>query len=152
MLNESNAEVNDVAVKLDVVEDCENERCGCATIAAIAAGEKGAAVLEWGTAGVAAGQHELKVIASMDDFSGDDNDALPFTITLRDPVHDVALTAATINRSVAAVGQTLDVTATITNNGDVPVAVPVSLYLVDTTGPDYGCGNGNIAPYRTGIQ
>ncbi len=129
VLNESNAEVNDVAVKLDVVEDCEKEN-GCATIAAIAAGEKGAAVLEWDTAGVAAGQHELKVIASLDDFSGNDNDERSFTITLRDPVHDVALTAATVNRSVSAIGQTLDVTATITNNGDVPVAVPVSLYLV----------------------
>ena len=136
VLNESDVAVTDVEVKLDVVEDCENEddeekeqKIGCATIAAIPAGEKGVAVLEWDTAGVAAGQHELKVIASMDNYSADDNDERSLTISLREPVMDVALTAANLNRSVAAVGQTLDVTATITNNGEVPVAVPVALYL-----------------------
>ena len=128
VLNESNAEVTDVAVKLDGVEDCEEES-GCATIAAIPAGEKGVAVLEWDTAGVAAGQHELKVIASMDSYSVDDNDERSLTISLREPVMDVALTAANLNRSAAAVGQTLNVVATITNNGEASVAVPVALYL-----------------------
>ena len=40
------------------------------------------------------------------------------------------LTAATINRKVAAIGQTLEVVATITNHGEATVAVPVGLYLV----------------------
>ncbi len=135
--NESGAEVTDVEVRLDVVEDCENEedeeeeqKIGCATIAAIPAGETGAAVLEWDTDGVNAGEYDLKVIAGMDDFSGDDNDELSFTITLRDPVIAVELSSATINRSVSAIGQTLDVTAKITNHGEVPAAVPVNLYLV----------------------
>ena len=141
VLNESDVAVTDVEVKLDVVKDCENEddeekeqKIGCATIAAIPAGEKGAAVLEWDTAGVAAGQHELKVIASMDNYSVDDNDERSLTISLREPVMDVALTAANLNRSAAAVGQTLDVVATVINHGEVPVAVPVTLYTVQ----DYG--------------
>ena len=135
--NESVAEVTGVEVKLDVVGDCENEedeekelKIGCATIAAIPAGETGKAVLEWDTAGVAAGQHDLKVIASAAGYSSDTNDELPLPISLRDPVVAVALTEATINRDLAAIGQTLDVVATIANNGEVPVAAPVSLYLV----------------------
>ena len=137
VLNESNADVTDVEVKLDVIEDCQNKdrekKNGCeviATIATISAGETGSAVLEWDNAGFNAGEHELKVLASMDNYSADDNDERSFTITLRDPVHDVALTAVTVNRNVSAIGQTLDVVATIANSGDVPVEVPVSLYLV----------------------
>ena len=139
--NESVAEVTGVEVTLDVVGDCENEedeekelKIGCATIAAIPAGETGTAVLEWDTAGVAAGQHDLKVIASAAGYSSDTNDELPLPISLRDPVVAVALTEATINRDLAAIGQTLDVVATIANNGEVPVAAPVTLYRIQNHG------------------
>ena len=139
--NESVAEVTGVEVKLDVVGDCENKedeekdlKIGCATIAAIPAGETGKAVLEWDTAGVAAGQHDLKVIASAAGYSSDTNDELPLPISLRDPVVAVALTEATINRDLAAIGQTLDVVATIANNGEVPVAAPVTLYTIQNHG------------------
>ncbi|MDE2788756.1 MAG: hypothetical protein OXL37_19160 [Chloroflexota bacterium] len=137
VLNESVAEVTNVAVKLDSVEDCQNKdrekQNGCAaiaTIAAIPAGETGTTVLEWDTAGVEPGDHELKIIASAAGYGSDANDELPLAITLRAPVVDVALTGASINRNVAAVGQTLEVVATITNHGEAPVAAPVALYLV----------------------
>ena len=45
------------------------------------------------------------------------------------------LTDATINRNVAAIGQTLEVTATVTNRGEAPAAIPVNLYLDGSTEP-----------------
>ena len=134
VLNESNVEVTDVAVRLDVVEDCDNDdddqESGCAAIAAIPAGGTGAAALEWDTAGVEPGEHELKIVASLAGYGSDANDASSMTVTLREPVLAVALTEATINRNVAAIGQTLEVTATIANHGEAPEEVPVALYLV----------------------
>ena len=145
VLNESVAEVAGIEVKLDTIENCDNKKedeegekaSGCATIAAIPAGGTGAAVLEWDTAGVEPDKHELKIVASAAGYSADPNDATSLTIELRDPVTAVELAAASISRNIAAVGQTLMVTATIANHGEVPIAVPVSLYTVgnqhDTT-------------------
>jgi len=137
VLNESIDEATGVEVKLDGVGSCDDENRNkekdCATpaaIAAIPAGETGAAVLEWHTAKVEPGEHALKIVASVDGYSSDANDVLPLTVTLRAPVMAVALTSATINRDVAAVGQSVEVTATIANHGEVPVATPVALYLV----------------------
>ena len=137
VLNESIAEVADIEVKLDGVVSCDDEHRNkekdCATpaaIAAIPAGETGAVVLVWDTADVDPGDYELKIVASVDGYRSDANDELPLAITLRAPVMDVGITEATINRDVAAVGQSVEVTATIANHGEVPVAAPVALYLV----------------------
>ena len=137
VLNESIAEVADIEVKLDGVVSCDdehrNKEKGCATpaaIAAIPAGETGAVVLVWDTADVDPGEHALKIVAGVDGYRSDANDELPLAITLRAPVMDVGITEATINRDVAAVGQSVEVTATIANHGEVPVAAPVALYLV----------------------
>jgi len=135
VLNESNAEVTDVAVDL-FVEDSEDAD-DSTTIESIAAGENVATYLTWDASDVEPGDHELKIVASLAGYDSDANDESSMTVTLRRPVMAVALTTATINRNVAAIGQTLDVTATITNHSEVPVAVPVSLYTVqdlhDTT-------------------
>ena len=139
VLNESDADASDVAVKLDglYVGDCQNKdrvkQYGCAsiaTIAAITAGETGAAVLEWDTADVAPGEQKLKIVASLAGYDSDANDAASLAIDLRDPIIAVELAAVTINRNVAAVGQALKVTATITNHGEVTESVPMALYLV----------------------
>ena len=137
VLNESESEVTGVEVKLDDIVNCDDENrnkekdCATpATIATIPAGETGAAVLEWDAADAKPGDHELKIAASVASYSSDANDKLPLTVTLRAPVMAVALTSATINRDVAAVGQSVEVVATIANHGEVPVAVPVALYLV----------------------
>ena len=137
VLNESIAEVTDVEVNLDGDGDCESEegkeaekQNGCATIATIPAGETGVATLVWDTAGDEPGVHQLKIVANVAGYSSDANDDVPLSVPLRAPVSAVALTGATIERNVAAIGQTLEVTATITNHGEVPVEVPVALYLV----------------------
>jgi len=135
VLNESNAEVTDVAVDL-FVEDSEDAD-DSTTIESIAAGENVATNLTWDASDVEPGDHELKIVASLAGYDSDANDESSMTVTLRRPVMAVALTTATINRNVAAIGQTLDVTATITNHSEVRVEVPVSLYTVqdlhDTT-------------------
>ncbi len=137
VLNESIAEVTDVEVNLDGDGDCESEegkeaekQNGCATIASIPAGEKAVATLVWDTAGDEPGVHQLKIVANVAGYSSDANDDVPLSVPLRAPAMAVALTGATIERNVAAIGQTLEVTATITNHGEVPVEVPVALYLV----------------------
>jgi uncharacterized membrane protein len=127
-LNESNAEVTNVAVDL-FVGDAENPG-DSTTIESIAAGETAATSLTWDASDAEPGEHELKIIASLADYGRDPNDAVPLTVDLRAPVMAVALAAAAINRNVAAIGQTLDVTAKITNYSEAPVAVPVRLYLV----------------------
>jgi len=132
VLNESNAEITDVAVDLFVGD---SEDAGdSTTIESIAAGVSVATSLTWDTAGVEVDEHKLKIVVSLADYGSDANDESSMTVTLRAPVVAVALTAVTVSRDVAAVGQTLDVVAMITNHGEVPVAATVSLYLVDRLG------------------
>ena len=133
--NESIAEVAGVEVKLDGVDGCDNkedeeEEKGCATIAAIPPGETGAVVLEWDTAGVEVGNHKLKIAASLAGYGNDANDESSMTVALREPVVDVGLTGATINRNVAAVAQTLEIVATVANRSEAPAAAAVTLYTV----------------------
>ena len=128
VLNESDAEVTDVTVDL-FIGDAE-EAGDSTTIESIAAGETVTTSLTWDAADAAPGERQLKVVASLPGHDGDANDTASLAVTLVAPALDVALMAATINRKVAAIGQTLDAVATISNHSEVPVAVPVSLYLV----------------------
>ena len=129
VLNESDAEVTDVAVDL-FVGDSE-KASDFATIASIAAGETVAASVTWDAADAEPGEYQLNVVASSASYNRDANDSVMLSVALRAPVMVVALTSATINRDVAAIGQTLEVVATVTNHGEAPVAVPVGLYLVE---------------------
>ena len=128
VLNESEADVTNVTVNL-YVGDSE-EVSGTGVIETIPAGETAETSVEWDAANVDTGEHQLNIVASIPDHNADSNDATLLSVVLRAPVMAVALTAATISRNVAAIGQTLDIVATITNNGEAPVAVPVGLYLV----------------------
>ncbi len=129
VLNESDVEVTDVAVDL-FVGDSEDAG-GSTTIQSIAAGKTVATSLTWDASDAEPGEHQLKIVASLAGYGSDPNDAVSLTVDLSTPMLAVALTTATINRSVAVIGQTLDVTVTVTNHGEVPVAVPISLYLVE---------------------
>ena len=129
LLNESQAEAADISVDL-YVGDSE-EASGATLIQSVAAGETIDAALTWDTGDAEPGEHQLKVVVSSPVYDADSNDTATLTVALRAPVVAVALTAATISRDVAAVGQTLDVVATIANHGEVPETVPVSLYLVE---------------------
>ena len=128
VLNESEADVTNVTVNL-YVGDSE-EVSGTGVIETIPAGETAETSVEWDAANVDTGEHQLNIVASIPDHNADSNDATLLSVVLRAPVMAVALTAATISRNVAAIGQTLDIVATITNHGEAPVVVPVGLYLV----------------------
>ena len=125
--NASVAAASGVTVALYVGDD-ETPK-DSADVAAMPPGRRGAAVLEWDTADVSPGRHRLRIVASMAGYDSDGDDESLLVIALRAPAVDVALTAATINRNVAAIGQTLKVVATVANRGEAPVAVPVKLYL-----------------------
>ncbi len=128
VLNESDAEVTDVAIDLYV--GASEEAAGTAAIESILAGETIDTSLEWDTTEFEPGEYPLKIVASAPDHNGDSNDAALLTVALRAPMMAVELTAAIINRNVAAIGQTLEVVATVTNHGEAPVTVPIGLYLV----------------------
>ncbi len=128
VLNESDAEVTDVAVGL-YVGDSE-EASETATIESIPAGETVGTSVTWDAGDDGPGEYQLKVVAGSAEYNADSNDEALLDVTLRAPVMAVALTAATVNRDVAAIGQTLEVAASITNHGEAAVAVPVGLYLV----------------------
>ena len=125
--NASVAAASGVTVALYVGDD-ETPK-DSADVAAIPPGRRGAAVLEWDTADVSPGRHRLKIVASMANYDSDGDDESLLVIALRAPVVDVGLTDATINRNVAAIGQTLEVVATVANRGEAPAAIPVKLYL-----------------------
>ena len=125
--NESIAEASSVTVGL-YVGDAKTPSVS-SSLAAIPSGGTGSAVLEWDTAGVESGKHALRIVASAAGYGADANDERSLDVTLRAPVVNVGLTGATINRNVAAIGQTLDVVATVANRGEAAVAVPVKLYL-----------------------
>ena len=129
--NASVAAASGVTVALYVGDD--ETLKDSADVAAIPPGRRSAAVLEWDTADVSPGRHRLKIVASMAGYDSDGDDESLLVIALRAPAVDVALTDATINRNVAAIGQTLDVVATVTNRGEAPVAVPVRLYFSGST-------------------
>ena len=131
--NESVAAASGVTVGL-YVGDAKTPNVS-ADLAAIPPGRRGAAVLEWDTADVSPGRHRLKIVASMADYDSDGDDESLLVIALRAPVVDVGLTGATVNRNVAAIGQTLKVVATVTNRGEAPAAIPVNLYLDGSTEP-----------------
>ena len=129
LLNESQADATGISVNLHVGD---SEEVSSATlIGTVVAGETVNATLTWDTGDAEPGDHQLKVVVSSPDYNADSNDTATLTVALRAPVVAVALTAAAISRDVAAVGQTLDVVATITNHGEVPETAPVSLYLVE---------------------
>ena len=129
LLNESQAEITDVSVDL-YVGDSE-EATDSTEIETVAAGETVDATVTWDTGEAEPGEHQLMVGVNSPDYNADSNDTATLTVVLRAPVVAVTLTAATINRQVAAVGQTLDVVATISNHGEVAETVPIRLYLVD---------------------
>ena len=125
--NESDAEVTDVTVDLFV--GTSEAASSTAEIESIPAGETIDASLTWDTANAAPDAYRLNVVISSADYNGDSNDNAMLDVELRASVMAVALTAAAVNRNVATIGQTLEVIATITNNGEAPVTAPVALYL-----------------------
>ena len=150
VLNESNAQVTDVVVTL-YLEDSEKE-LDSASIESIAAGESAEVALAWDTGGVQPGDHQLKVMASSPGYGVDSNDSRPLAVTLRAPVQAIELAGATINRNVAAVGQTLEVVATIANHGEAPASVPVGLYLIGALQQTTAVATSTSSPIEPGAS
>ncbi len=101
----------------------------------LASGASQQVSLGWDSSGSTAGTHQFRVKVVMPERGGDPNDERAITVSLRDPVVDVALTGATSSHSIAVIGQSITIAATVVNNGEAPLSVPVSLFVDPPTEP-----------------
>ena len=106
-----------------------------ATVADLASGASQQVSLGWDSSGSTAGTHRFRVKVVVPERGGDANDERPITVTLRHPVVDVALTGATSSHNIAVIGQRITIAATVANNGEAPLSVPVSLFVDPSTTP-----------------
>ena len=141
LVNQSNHTVALTTVKLlgdkfNVLTKTYTEiEIAAATVADLASGASREVSLDWDSSGSAAGTHQFRVKVTLPERGDDANDERPITVSLRDPVVDVALTGATSSHSIAAIGQSITIAATVANNGNVPLTVPVSLFVDPITEP-----------------
>ena len=145
LVNQSNHTVALATVQLleDKLEDKLNEtkityneiEIAAATVADLASGASQQVSLDWDSSERAAGAYEFRVKVTLPERGGDANDERAITVSLRDPVVDVALTSATSSHSIAAIGQSITIAATVANDGEAPLSVPVSLFVDPPTEP-----------------
>ncbi len=141
LVNQSNHAVALATVQL--LEDKLNEtkttyneiEIAAATVADLASGASQTVSLDWDSSERAAGAYEFRVKVTLPERGGDANDERPITVSLRDPVVDVALTSVTPSHSIAAIGQSITIAATVANDGEAPLSVPVSLFVDPPTEP-----------------
>ena len=139
LVNQSNHTVARATVRL--VDDNpdgggqSDDEIAAATVAELEPGTSQEVSLGWDSSGSTAGTYDYWVTIDIADRAEDANDALPITVSLRDPVVDVALTGATSSHSIAIIGQAITITATVANNGEAPLSVPVSLFVAPSTAP-----------------
>ncbi len=83
----------------------------------------------WDTSAATAGTHRFRVVVLIPDRHVDSTDALPVNVSLREPAVNVALVDATSTRTNAIIGQQVSITASVTNYGETPLPVPISLFV-----------------------
>lgn len=129
--NEGDADADaDTTVTLDHGED--TAALDSDTVSALAVDSEGTAILEWNTNGAAAGEHTLRALAETNGDSNSDNDSKSVTVTLVEPSVDVAVKSVTASATEAVVGDTVEFTVTLENDGNVPAPWPqVSLFNAD---------------------
>ena len=107
-------------------------------------------LLLWDTSAETAGTHRFRVVVLIPDRHVDSTDALPVNVSLREPAVNVALVGATSTRTNATVGQPVSITASVTNYGETPLPVPISLFVDHGTQPSTVVTTAVIQPGETG--
>ena len=128
--NDGDAEA-DATVTLDHGD--ETDELDSATVSALAADGESTMTLSWDTDEAEAGAHNLRVLAASEGDGNSANDSKTVTVTLREPSTDVAVTGVKASSTEAVVGDTIDFTISLANDGDVAIAPAVSLYQGDDT-------------------
>ena len=107
-------------------------------------------LLLWDTSAETAGTHWFRVVVLIPDRHVDSTDALPVNVSLREPAVNVALVGATSTRTNATVGQPVSITASVTNYGETPLPVPISLFVDRDSEPSAVLTTAVIQPGETG--
>ena len=107
-------------------------------------------LLLWDTSAATAGTHQFRVVVLIPDRHVDSTDALPVNVSLREPAVNVALVGATSTRTNATVGQPVSITASVTNYGETPLPVPISLFVDRDNEPSAVLTTAVIQPGETG--
>ena len=107
-------------------------------------------LLLWDTSAETAGTHRFRVVVLIPDRHVDSTDALAVNVSLREPAVNVALVDATSTRTNATVGQPVSITASVTNYGETPLPVPISLFVDRDSEPSAVLTTAVIQPGETG--
>ena len=107
-------------------------------------------LLLWDTSAETAGTHRFRVVVLIPDRHVDSTDALAVNVSLREPAVNVALVDATSTRTNATVGQPVSITASVTNYGETPLPVPISLFVDRDSEPSAVLTPAVIQPGETG--
>ncbi len=97
-----------------------------------------------------AGTHQFRVVVLIPDRHVDSTDALPVNVSLREPAVNVAIVGATSTRTNATVGQPVSITASVTNYGETPLPVPITLFVDRDSEPSAVLTTAVIQPGETG--
>ena len=107
-------------------------------------------LLLWDASAATAGTHQFRVVVLIPDRHVDSTDTLPINVSLREPAVNVALVGATSTRTNAIIGQPVSITASVTNYGETPLPVPISLFVDHGTQPSTVVTTAVIQPGETG--
>lgn len=121
------AGVGPVTVNLYV--DGNSDAAATETIDTLDSGETSTATLTWDTADAAAGEHSLRVAASLRDYAADADDEAEITVSLAEPVVDAAFVGSMTAPAAIIIGKDATFTATLANHGNIPTAATVGLHV-----------------------
>ena len=116
------------------------------SIAEIAPGASVVQEITWDTSAQAAGQYALRIVATTTDETLTDDNEIEISVTLRDPVVDVRLSAVVPSQITAIIGQTVTFEVSVSNAGESSVEPTVGLFVGDTDSPVETVQSPAIAP------
>ena len=116
------------------------------SIGDIAPGDSVTQDIAWDTSAQTAGQHALRMVATTPDETLTGDNEIEITVTLRDPVVDVRLSAVEPSHSTAIIGQTVTFQVSVSNDGESSVEPTVGLFVGDADSPVVTVQSPEIAP------
>ena len=116
------------------------------SIADIAPGDSVTQDITWDTSAQALGEYTLRIVATTPDETLTDDNEIEISVTLRDPVVDVRLSAVVPSHTTAIIGQTVTFEVSVSNAGESSVEPTVGLFVGDTGSPVVTVQSPAIAP------
>jgi len=112
---------------------CNENTIGIQSVADLAPGSDIVLTFSWTTLGVPVGEYVIKAVASTvpGETNIEDNTYIDGTVTVKS-IHDVAVIGVTPSITQVNIGQVVNITVTVRNEGTVPEDFDVTIYYDDT--------------------